>query len=119
MFWLRIAFQPFITRGWDFADEIMGTFGKAFGEFLSEAFKSHIFGDHLILEFEQALYVAIHLMKKMYTAIVMDPKTGKPEMDPKSGRWVTYTKGLCSAKRDGSKIQRDILTDIKLSRMTG
>jgi len=92
---------------------------QSFGELLSNAFKSHIFGDHLILEFEQALYVAIHLMKKMYTAIVMDPKTGKPEMDPKTGRWVTYTKGLCNAKRDGSKVQRDILTDMSYSIMCG
>jgi hypothetical protein len=40
MFWLRIAFQPFIARGWDFADEIMGTFGKAFGEFLFDREKT-------------------------------------------------------------------------------
>ncbi len=32
MFWLRITSQRLITRGWDFADEIMGTFDKALGE---------------------------------------------------------------------------------------
>jgi hypothetical protein len=91
---------------------------QIFGDFVQKTFKN-IFKKVLVLEFEQAFYVIVHIMKKMYTAIVMNTKTCEPLTDPKTKRWVTYTRGLCIVKRDCARIQRNMLSDVSYNIMSG
>lgn len=91
---------------------------QGFGDFVQKTFKN-IFTKVLVLEFEQAFYVIVHIMKKMYTAVIMDTKTCEPLTDPKTKKWMTYTRGLCIVKRDCARIQRDMLSDVSYNIMSG
>lgn len=82
-----------------------------FGELLQTAFRN-VFESSLILEYEQTLSIVLLVSKKRYTGYIMDNETGQIAIDRVTGLKETYTKGLITAKRDGTTFARNLFQEV-------